>query len=57
MSPEVCEPEAQELVEELDEEFKEEAAECLAAKQELAEAGTDEAFDLALRKVNILCDG
>jgi hypothetical protein len=57
VSPEVCEPEAQELVEELGEEFKEEAAECLAAKQELADAKTDEAFDLALRKVNILCDG
>jgi len=57
VSPDVCEPAAQETVEELDEEFKEEAAECLAAKQELLAAETDEEIDRALRKVHILCDG
>jgi hypothetical protein len=34
----------------------EEAQECLAAKQELSAAQTDEAFDRAVRKVEILCN-
>lgn len=41
---------------EMQEEFQEEAAECLKAKQELAAAEDDAAFDRAVRKVDILCN-
>ena len=51
-----CEPESAELVADLQEELQEEAAECVAAKQELSSADTDEAVDRALRKISILCD-
>jgi hypothetical protein len=34
----------------------EEAQECVAAKQELAAAQDDAAFDRAIRKVEILCN-
>jgi hypothetical protein len=44
------------VVDALEPEFQEEAAECAAAKSELAEAQTDEAFDRAMRKISILCD-
>jgi hypothetical protein len=56
-SPEVCEPDAQDLVEELEQEFQEEAAECLEAKEQLLAAETDEDFDRAHSKVQILCEG
>lgn len=52
----LCEPESAEVVEELAEELMEEAEECLSAKQELAAAGDDAAFDRAIRKVEILCN-
>lgn len=42
--------------EEMQEEFQEEAAECLQAKQELANAQDDATFDRAVRKVDILCN-
>lgn len=51
-----CEPESAEVIADLQEEILEEAEECLAAKQELANAGNDEAVDRALRKISILCD-
>jgi hypothetical protein len=51
-----CEPESQEVVAELQDEMMEEAEECLAAKRELAAAQTDEAFDRAVRKTEILCN-
>ena len=51
-----CEPESAEVVAELQDEMMEEAEECLSAKQELAAAETDEAFDRAMRKVEILCN-
>ncbi len=57
VSAEVCDPAAAGAVAALDEEFKEEAAECSAAKAEVAAAQTDEALDLAMRKVSILCNG
>lgn len=51
-----CEPESAEVVAELQDEMMEEAEECLTAKQELAAAQSDEAFDRAMRKVEILCN-
>jgi hypothetical protein len=56
--PTVCAPEAQEVVAspEIQEEFMEEAEECVSAKRELAAAADDAAFDRALRKVEILCN-
>lgn len=36
-------------------EMQEEASECVAAKQELIDADTDEAIDRAIRKVKLLC--
>ena len=57
VNPEVCDPAAADVVEELAEEFQEEAAECAAAKTELAAAKTDAELDRALMKVDILCNG
>ena len=37
-------------------EHRAEAAECAQAKQELANAADEAAFDLALRKARILCE-
>ena len=53
---EVCDPAAAEVVKELEEEFQEEAAECAAARAELAAAKTDAEFDRALMKIDILCN-
>ena len=53
---EVCDPAAQEVVEELSQEFREEAAECASARSELAAAKTDAEFDRALMKIDILCN-
>jgi outer membrane lipoprotein SlyB len=55
--PEVCDPAAAEVVTELEDEFQEEAAECAAAKAELAAAKTDAEFDRAMIKIDILCNG
>jgi len=57
VSPEVCNPGSQDVVDELEEEFQEEASECASAKTELAAAQTDEAFDRAMKKISILCNG
>ncbi len=56
VSQTMCEPESQSVVEELGAELQEEAAECIAAKEELLAAETDEAIDRAFRKISILCD-
>jgi outer membrane lipoprotein SlyB len=56
VDPVMCEPESAEVVQELAEEFQEEAEECVSAKLELAAAQDDPAFDRALRKVEILCN-
>ena len=56
VSETMCEPESQSVVEELQAELQEEAAECIAAKEELLAAETDDAIDRALRKISILCD-
>ena len=51
-----CDPASADVVAELQDEMLEEAEECVSAKQELAAAETDEAFDRAMRKVEILCN-
>lgn len=57
VNPEVCNPEAAAVVADLQGEFQEEAAECAAARAELAAAKTDAEFDRALMKIDILCNG
>lgn len=56
VAPTFCDPESADVVAELQDELQEEAQECVAAKQELSAADTDEAVDRALRKISILCD-
>lgn len=56
VAPAMCEPESVEVVAELQDEMLEEAQECVAAKQEMSAADTDDAVDRALRKISILCD-
>jgi hypothetical protein len=53
---EVCDPAAADVVQELNEEFIEEAEECAMARAELAAAKTDAEFDRALMKIDILCN-
>ena len=56
--PTVCDPASSEVVasKDIQEEWMEEAQECVDAKRELAAAQDDAAFDRALRKVEILCN-
>jgi hypothetical protein len=56
VAPAMCEPESAEVVAGLQDEMLEEAQECVAAKEELSAAATDDAVDRALRKISILCD-
>lgn len=53
-----CEPESAAVISSADvqEELQEEAAECLAAKEEMLAAETDEQFQLAKRKMDIFCN-
>lgn len=51
-----CDPASDQVVAELQDEMLEEAQECVSAKRELAAADTDETFDRAMRKVEILCN-
>ena len=55
--PVLCEPETQAVMDDLDDELVEEAEECNAAKQELLAADSDQAAELASRKVRVLCNG
>lgn len=55
-SPTLCLPESAEVAASLSDEMREEAEECVAAKQELVAAETDAGVDRALRKISILCD-
>ena len=52
-----CQPASQAVMKDpaIVEEMQEEAAECVAAKQELVDADSDEAVDRAYRKVQLLC--
>lgn len=56
VDPVMCEPESQDVVQELEPELEEEAGECYAAKQELLNAEDDAAVERAARKVKILCN-
>ena len=56
VNPEVCDPAAAVVVQELNQEFVEEAEECAMARAELAAAKTDAEFDRALMKIDILCN-
>jgi hypothetical protein len=56
VNAEVCDPAAADVVQELNQEFIEEAEECAMARAELAAAKTDAEFDRALMKVDILCN-
>jgi hypothetical protein len=56
VSNEVCNPASQDVVADLQDEFLEEAEECVAAKTEVADAETDEQVELAMKKVSILCN-
>jgi len=56
--PTACQPESAAVMASPDvqEELQEEAAECLAAKEAMLAAETDEQFDLAKRKMDIFCN-
>ena len=56
--PTACEPESEAVMADADvqEELQEEAAECLAAKEEMLAAETEKAFELAQRKMDIFCN-
>ncbi len=56
VSETMCWPEAESVIEELRAELQEEAVECIAAKEELLAAETDETLNRALMKVDILCN-
>ncbi len=56
VSADACQPGSEEVLAQLEGEFQEEAQECIAAKDELVAAETDEQIDRAIRKVHILCD-
>lgn len=52
----MCDKESEQAIKQLEEELQEEAQECLDAKQQMLGAETDEQMDIAIRKVNILCN-
>jgi hypothetical protein len=55
-SADYCDPANAEAVSEVSEAVKSEAAHCQTAKDELAAAENDKAMDLAIRKVELLCN-
>lgn len=52
----MCEKGSELAIEQVEDEIKEEAQECLDAKQQMLNAETEEQMDLAMRKVKILCN-
>lgn len=56
-STDYCDPANAEAVSAVSAATQSEAAHCQTAKQELAAADNDKAVDLAIRKVELLCDG
>lgn len=54
--PAACNPDVKEAVSELQDELIEDANECAAAKQELSNAETMEAVEIATAKARILCN-
>jgi hypothetical protein len=55
MDGSACDPKRQAAMKEIDAELQEEASECVAAKELLLKAETDEEIELAVRKVKLLC--
>ena len=53
---EACDRASQQAVVQLQPEFQRDAAECIAAKDQLVNANTPQAVDIATRKVKILCN-
>ncbi len=51
-----CDPKSAQAIKEIEDEFEEEASECLAAKELLLKAETDEEIELAVRKIKLLCN-
>jgi outer membrane lipoprotein SlyB len=56
VSPTMCEPASAKAVAEIQPELQNDAAECVAAKQQLVDAKSANEVDLAMRKVQILCN-
>jgi len=56
VSQAMCETESQAAVAQIGPELQNDAAECVAAKQQLVDAQTVDQIELASRKVSILCD-
>jgi uncharacterized protein YcfJ len=56
IDPAACMPESDQVIAELEEEMQEEAMECAASKDELLAATTVDEFELAKRKMDILCN-
>lgn len=56
VAKEACDKASKPVVAQLQREFQNEAAECVAAKDQLVNAKTPEDVDLAIRKVKILCN-
>ena len=52
----MCEKESKEAIKQVENEIKEEAQECLEAKQQMVKAETEEQMDIATRKVKMLCN-
>ena len=52
----LCEKGSEQAIAQVEAELKEEAQECLDAKQQMLDAETEEQMDIATRKVKILCN-
>lgn len=52
----LCEKDSKKVVEAVADESQEEAQECLAAKQEMLAAETDDQIKLAMKKIKVLCN-
>lgn len=55
MDSSACDPKSQTALKQVEEELQEEASECVAAKELLLKAETDEEIELAVRKIKLLC--
>ena len=56
MDGSACDPKSQQALKQVEAELQEEASECVAAKELLLKAETDEEIELAVRKVKLLCN-
>jgi len=56
MDGSACDPKSQQALKEVASELQEEATECVAAKELLLRAETDEEIELAVRKIKLLCN-